>query len=65
MRDAFEAALDRYRLRDLAQARSIWQECARIAPDDRPTQMFLERCEVLCAQSFPESWDGVWTLSVK
>ena len=65
MRDAFEAALDRYRLRDLAQARSIWQECARMAPDDHPTRMFLERCEVLCAQSFPESWDGVWTLSVK
>lgn len=65
MRDAFEAALDRYRLRDLAQARSIWQECARMAPDDQPTRMFLERCEVLFAQSFPESWDGVWTLSVK
>ena len=65
MRDAFEAALDRYRSRDLAQARSIWKECARMAPDDRPTRMFLERCEVLFAQSFPESWDGVWTLSVK
>jgi len=65
LRDAFEAALVRYQSGDIAQARSMWLECARMAPEDRPTQIFLERCEVLCAQSLPELWDGVWTLSVK
>jgi class 3 adenylate cyclase len=64
-RDAFEAAVVRYRLGDIAQARSIWRECARITPEDKPTRLFLERCEILSAQPIPESWDGVWSLSVK
>jgi len=65
LRDAFEAALARYRSGDIAQARSIWQECGRMAPEDRPTRVFLERCEAFSAHSLPESWDGVWTLSEK
>jgi class 3 adenylate cyclase len=65
LRDAFEAALAHYRSGDIAQARSIWQECGRMAPEDRPTRVFLERCETFSAHSPPESWDGVWTLSEK
>ena len=61
----FEAALARYRSGDIAQARSIWRECGGMAPEDRPTRVFLERCETFSAHSPPESWDGVWTLSEK
>lgn len=65
LRDAFQAALLRYRAGDFAQARTLWRECARIAPEDPATRVFVERCDVLCAQAVHASWDGVWTLSAK
>jgi class 3 adenylate cyclase len=65
LRDAFEAALVRYRLGDISDASLIWEDCARMAPDDQPTRMFLGRCQVLGEQSIPDPWDGVWTLDVK
>ena len=65
MRDAFAAALARYRAGDIAAARALWQECARIAPEDPPTRVFLARCDELAARPLPADWNGVWTLSVK
>lgn len=65
MRDAFAAALVRYRAGDIAAARALWLECARIAPEDPPTRVFLARCDELGARPLPADWNGVWTLSVK
>ena len=65
LRQSFQSALAAYRLGDLPKAVSLWEECAKIAPDDKATRIFLERCATLAEDGLPEEWDGIWTLSKK
>ncbi|WP_340318320.1 adenylate/guanylate cyclase domain-containing protein [Rhizorhabdus argentea] len=60
LRDAFEAALNAYRLSDWDRAAAAFGECLRIMPGDGPSSTFLERVEAFRHFSPAEDWGGVW-----
>lgn len=60
--ERFALGLDAYRSRDWAAARSAFQACREIAPDDGPSGVFLQRLVALERRQPPESWDGSWAL---
>ncbi len=61
----FEAAVALYRARDWTGAIERFQALADLAPDDRPTEIYLERARTFLASPPPENWDGVWRFDTK
>jgi adenylate cyclase len=64
-RDQFEKGLAAYRSRDWEQARSLFEECRKLAPEDAPARVFLERLTSLRENPPGPGWDGVWQFTHK
>ena len=62
---AFEDGLSHYRNRDFESAEAAFRTCLSIWPDDRVSEMFLERLEHLKQAPPPAGWDGVWVMDHK
>ena len=54
-----------YRERDFEKAKARFAETLRLKPGDAPSEMYLQRCEVLIAEPPPDDWDGVWIMTEK
>ena len=64
-RDRFEKGLAAYRNRDWGQARTCFEACRTLVPDDAPSQVFLERLTSLRENPPGLDWDGVWQFTHK
>ena len=62
---AFAAGLQEYRNREWDQASQAFREVLHLQPEDRPAQVFLERCRVFAATPPPPDWQGVFILESK
>jgi len=62
---AFEAGLAAYRKQDWDAAEAAFREGLELAPDDRPSQVFLERIAAFRTSVPPLDWDGVWVATSK
>ena len=60
LHDRFEAGLVHYRNQEWDAAQQCWEECLAIAPEDKPTQLFLERNQYLREHPPSEDWQGIW-----
>jgi adenylate cyclase len=56
----FERALVAYRRRDFGEALGILEPLAQRWPEDRPTQVYLERCRSYLRSPPGDEWDGVF-----
>lgn len=65
LRDHYERGLALYRERQWDAAREAFGECLKLAPQDGPSLLFVERIGVLEGQTLTAQWDGVWTLTEK
>jgi len=65
LRDAFGEALDAHRRQAWDEARAGFENCLKIAPDDGPSKVFLDRIVEFHAAAPGPSWNGVWTLTEK
>lgn len=63
--DGFSRGLDAYFRRDWKAALRTFTELGKAFPDDAPTALFLQRCQVLIAQPPVADWDGVTRLESK
>ncbi len=62
---AYEMGLARYRAQEWDAAEAAFRDCLARVPDDRPSQVMLERI-VVFRQTPPEAgWDGIWIASGK
>ncbi len=61
----FEAGMNAYFQGDLADALSNWEQAASLAPQDRPTQHYLQRTRHYIEKGIPEHWEGVEVMSTK
>lgn len=61
----FTEALQAYKERRWEQALSLFSQFARTYPEDRPTQIYLERCQLLLAEPPSLDWDGVFVMEHK
>jgi len=62
--ELFDQAMDRYYAGDFPQALTLFRTIAEKYPDDKPTPLFMERCEYSIAHP-PTAWDGVHTATSK
>ena len=62
---AYEAGLDRYLRRDWAGAIRCFGEALELAPQDRPSRIFLDRCRYYQDSPPADGWNGVWVMEQK
>jgi adenylate cyclase len=61
----FEAALTLYRTRDWEKARAAFKAVLEVASDDKPSKIYIERCEYFLQNPPAADWDGVFNRSEK
>jgi adenylate cyclase len=65
LRDLFAEGLAAYRRRDWDEAHNRFESCLRHAPEDGPSQLFIERIAVLRNEPPPADWGGIWRFAEK
>lgn len=65
LRDAFQLGLSAYRDQNWDRAKSDFETCLKIKPDDGPAKVYLQRMQELQNNPPPADWDGVWNLTKK
>ena len=61
----FRDGLAKYRRREFAPARALFQEVLAINPDDKTAHMYVERCDLLAEHPPAPDWVGVWVMDTK
>ena len=61
----FEVGLQAYRAQQWEDARQLFQQTLTRYPDDRPSQLYLQRCTTLLADPPLSHWDGIHNLETK
>lgn len=61
----FDAAVAVYRAQDWSNAVERFQALSVLAPNDRPTEIYIERAKAFLASPPPGDWDGVWRFDTK
>lgn len=62
---AFTEGVAHYRDRNWDQASRLFSEALRANPADRPSSLYLQRCEIYRKMPPPQNWDGVWSLATE
>ena len=65
IKDIYERGLQFYTDKNFTEALRCFVECVSLVPLDRPSSMFIDRCEKRMKDGVKEGWDGVETLQVK
>jgi adenylate cyclase len=58
--DAYRRGRDLLELRRWREAAAAFEYAAHVSPDDRPSEIMLERARILAARPPAADWDGVW-----
>ena len=61
----YEAGFERYQQRDWAGATGRFSEALELAPQDKPSRVFLDRCRYSARHPPPDEWNGVWIMEEK
>ncbi|MFC1705309.1 GAF domain-containing protein [Planctomycetota bacterium] len=61
----FDKGVNQYRRGDWDLAIRSFREALRANPDDKVSQMYVDRCEKLKATSPGDDWNGVWVMTEK
>jgi adenylate cyclase len=61
----YESAFDLYHKRDWDGAIARFSEALELAPQDRPTRIFLDRCRFYRMNPPSDDWNGVWIMEEK
>jgi adenylate cyclase len=62
---AYEAGVDCYQRRDWQGGLGHFAEVLDLAPRDRPSRIFYDRCRYYQTSAPDEAWDGVWIMQEK
>jgi len=65
LRGRYADGLDAYRRGDWSAAKSGFQDCLRIAPEDGPAKTMLARVSAFEAKPPPAGWKGTWVFDEK
>jgi adenylate cyclase len=61
----FEAGVRAYRARQWEEAISCFMQVLHLAPEDRPTKVYVQRCQEYQQMAPTQDWDGVYNLTEK
>ena len=62
---AYEAGVDCYQRRDWAGSLGHFANALELAPQDRPSRIFFDRCRYYQTVPPDAGWDGVWIMQEK
>jgi adenylate cyclase len=62
---AYEAGLDSYQRHDWQGGLAYFTQALELAPRDRPSRIFLDRCRYYQTNPPDDGWDGVWIMEQK
>ena len=62
---AYEAGVDCYQRRDWRGGLGHFGAALELAPQDRPSRIFYDRCRYYQTSAPDETWDGVWIMQEK
>jgi len=62
---AYEAGVDCYQRRDWKGGLGHFAKALELAPRDRPSRIFFDRCRYYQTSTPGEAWDGVWIMQEK
>ena len=65
MLESYNRGLDYFVKRDWRQARGFFKQALKIVPDDRPSGLYVERCETFMKNPPSRGWDGVYVMKGK
>ncbi len=63
--DTFNGGLAAYKTRQWAQASACFQEALQLAPNDKPSKLYIERCDDYRRNPPSDDWDGVYQMYTK
>ena len=61
----FEQAIALYQFKEFEKAKQLFKKCLTRLPDDRPAQLYLERCARYMVEGVPNEWNGTFVLNEK
>ncbi|MEG4074286.1 adenylate/guanylate cyclase domain-containing protein [Microcoleus sp. Pol14C2] len=61
----FEEGLQEYCQGNFAKAIVCFEQIVALNPDDKPSQLYLQRLQSLLRNSIPANWNGVWKFTKK
>lgn len=61
----YEEGLRLYRDKKFQEAKQKFNNALEADPSDKPSQVFIERCDYYIANPVPDDWDGVWEMKTK
>ena len=61
----YNKGLELYKQKKFAEAKGFFGKALEVKPGDGPSQLYLERCDLLIKEPPPENWDGVFTMTTK
>ena len=63
--DLFTKARDAYKIREWNNARKLFEDVLHHWPNDRPSQIFIERCNEYLVEEPSSEWEGVYVMKHK
>lgn len=63
--DLYNEGLAAYKERNWDKAMEFFKQALEIDPNDGPSKLYLERCELYKENPPPDDWDGVFTMTTK
>jgi len=63
--EAFSEGLSKYRRREWKHAARCFQDALAANPNDGPSRVYLERCDIFRSTPPAPGWDGVWSVQRK
>jgi adenylate cyclase len=63
--DIFTKARDAYKIREWKNAKNLFEDVLHRWPKDRPSQIFIERCNEYLAEEPSSEWEGVYVMKHK
>ena len=61
----YETGFERYQRRDWVSAIANFTEALELAPKDKPSRVFLDRCRYYARHPPAADWSGVWIMEEK
>ncbi len=63
--ELYNKGLELYRAKKFVEAKSYFEKCLQVLPEDGPSQVYVERCDYFIKNPPPQDWDGVFVMTTK
>ena len=64
-REQIQQGIQLYHSRQWQESFKLFESCQKSFPEDRLSEIYMERCQTFLDQPPPEDWDGVYTMETK